>query len=217
MVNRKKYRTTPIVISLFVVTSLFLIFNAVQLNGLRSLSALGAEESFEGIIPTGVPNIYGEELGVSFDSVSASNPSIADATITRLGNIDRSITLEGKNLERYINILYTKENGISCEYCCGARSIIFADGKAACGCAHSYAMRGLAKYLLTEHGDEYTDEEILAEVGKWKILFFPTQLQNKARILESEGIETNTINLASNKYRDIEKGTTSAGGMVGGC
>lgn len=33
------------------------------------------------IIPTGMPAVYGSELGVSFDDVSAANPQKADATI----------------------------------------------------------------------------------------------------------------------------------------
>ena len=168
-------------------------------------------------IPTGVPAIYGEELGITYDDVSASNAQKADATIRLLGNIDRSETLEGAELERYINILYTMENGISCEYCCGARSIIFEDGGPACGCAHSYAMRGLTKYLIMNHGDEFTDEEILIENGKWKVLFFPGIHEGKAAVLKEQGIELNYINLASNKHRGIEKGQASSGGMVGGC
>ncbi len=168
------------------------------------------------IIPTGVPPIYGEELGITYDDVSPDNAQKADATIRLLSNIDRTETLEGADMERYINILYTIENGISCEYCCGARSIIFEDGGPACGCAHSYAMRGLTKYLIMNHGDEFTDEEILIENGKWKVLFFPGIHEGKAAVLKEQGIELNYINLASNKHRGIEKGQAS-GGMVGGC
>ena len=108
------------------------------------------------------------------------------------------------------------EKKIRCEYCCGAPSVIFDNGQAACGCAHSYAMRGIAKYLITEHADEYSDEEILAEMGKWKVLFFPQQHMAKAAALEGKGIEADYVNLASNKYRGIEKGSEQ-GGMVGGC
>lgn len=177
---------------------------------------VGGAVSASEIIPTGTPKIYGEELKINYDDVSPNNPQLADSTIKVLSNIDRSETLAGAELQRYINILYTMENGISCEYCCGARSIIFEDGKPACGCAHSYAMRGLAKYLIKFHGDEYSDEEILEEVGKWKVLFFPGIHEGKAAVLKSKGIELNYINLASNKHRGIEKGQAS-GGMVGGC
>src|SRR3989344_8595412 len=113
-----------------------------------------ASSSLE-FMPKGVPAIYGKELGVSYDDVSPNDPEKADQTIRKLGIIDQEITLSGADKERYINILYKLNNGISCEYCCGARAIIFADGQPACGCAHSYAMRGLAKYLITEHGSEY--------------------------------------------------------------
>jgi hypothetical protein len=168
--------------------------------------------SASGIIPTGVPEIYGGELGISYDGVNPNDPRGADVTINVMKKIDNTLTLEGAELERYIKVV----SQISCEYCCGAKSIIFDDGQPACGCAHSYAMRGLAKYLILNHPD-MSDEEILSELGKWKVLFFPGIHEGKAIVLESQGIDsTNYINLASNLYRGIEKGQAS-GGMVGGC
>ncbi len=155
------------------------------------------------IFPKGVPRMYGAELGVRFDDVSAQDPSKADATIKKLGKLDQEIALSEINKTRYIFILNILENGISCEYCCGAPSIIFEDGNPACGCAHSFAMRGLAKYLLKNHGQEYTDKEIFEEMSKWKILFFPGKMIAKADALAKKGIEVNSINLASNTYRGI--------------
>ncbi len=173
--------------------------------------------SASSVIPTGIPAVYGEELGIMYDHVSANNAQQADTTIRLMGNIDRTETLEGEELERYIEVLYNQGGGMSCEYCCGAKSIIFEDGKAACGCAHSYAMRGLAKYLIKYHGDEYTDEEITAEVGKWKVLFFPGIMEGKAAAMEAQGLDSsNYFDLATNKYRGIEQGKAN-GGMVGGC
>ena len=205
-------------VAILSVLILVLIFN---INfGTSSNLNLGSSSndgiSASSIIPTGTPDIYGEKLGVSYDFISVSDPQLADQTISFLSSIDRTETLEGADLERYINILYVSHGGISCEYCCGARSIIFENGQAACGCAHSYAMRGLAKYLILNHGDELTDEQILEEVGKWKVLFFPGIMQGKADIMASQGISTDYISLTSNDYRDIEKGKAS-GGMVGGC
>ena len=164
------------------------------------------------VIPKGIPAIYGKELGVSFDDVNVKNPGKADETIRKLGILDVNLNLQGKELERYINIA----SKISCEYCCGAESIIFSNGQPACGCAHSYAMRGLAKYLLEKHDKEYSDDQILEEMGKWKVLFFPEIHMQKAAALKQNGIELNYINLASNLYRNIEKGA-SGGAMVGGC
>ena len=183
-------------------------------NPSASSSSTVQSASANGVIPVGVPAIYGKELGISFDDVKASNPRLADQTIAKLSAYDRSLTLTGDKLKRYIAIT----SQISCEYCCGAQSIIFPDGSAACGCAHSYAMRGLAKYLLEKHADEYTDNQILEELGKWKALFFPGKMIAKAEVLKQKGIEFNYINLASNKYRGIEQGAQSGGGgMVGGC
>jgi hypothetical protein len=125
--------------------------------------------------------------------------------------LDTSITLSGDDKTRYITVA----SQISCEYCCGAPSIISSTGAPACGCAHSYAMRGLAKYLIVNHGSEYTDDEILIELAKWKALYFPSQSQTKAAALSAQGIPVTFINVGSNKYTGIESG--SSGGMVGGC
>ncbi len=248
--KQKDKRVFRVQMTIMVVLGVLLIYSLVYSNGSSAQNQLQGQAIAElsplaaKIIPTGIPAIYGKELGVSFDDVSVNNPESADATIKRLGALDNSIQLSGAKLERYVNIA----SNISCEYCCGAKSVIFtkeddaalaaqiqaavASGKitaaqaaqyqrpagtAACGCAHSYAMRGLAKYLLAEHGDEYTDEQILEELGKWKVLFFPGVHEAKAQVLESKGIELNYINLASNKYRGIEKGQSGDGKMVGGC
>lgn len=169
--------------------------------------------SLEGpdIIPKGMPDIYGKELGVSFDDVSLTDQQKSDATIKKIGILDSQISLNSDQSKRYINIA----GKISCEYCCGTESIIFPDGKAACGCAHSFAMRGLAKYLVKNHPNEFTDDQILEELGKWKTLFFPGKLTEKAKILKEKGIELNYINLASNKYRDIENKVGYNGGQNG--
>ncbi len=192
-----------------------LMFSLGKNSGGTTGAVIGTVSASE-IIPTGIPNVYGQELSISYDGVSPNNKQLADQTISVLSNIDKSETLKGANLQRYIDILYNMEGGMSCEFCCGAKSIIFEDGSSACGCAHSYAMRGLAKYLIKFHGSEVTDQQILEEVGKWKVLFFPGIHEGKAEVLKSQGIELNYINLASNKYRGIEEGQAS-GGMVGGC
>ncbi len=203
----------PVVV--IVILALFLVYNWGKSSGGGSGESGGsilASVSASEIIPKGTPKIYGNELKIKYDDVTANNPAKADATIGVLSNLDRTLTLTGNDLKRYIDTV----SQISCEYCCGAKSIIFSDGKSACGCAHSYAMRGLAKYLIQNHPTEFTNDQILEELGKWKVLFFPSIHETKASVLKSEGIELSYINLASNKYRGIEKGQGS-GGMVGGC
>ena len=129
---------------LLVLLAAILIFNQVQLSTITG-SSTGINLVSASVIPTGTPEIYGNELGISYDDVSPNNPALADATIEKMSIRDRTVELQGADLERYIQIV----SQISCEYCCGAESIIFSDGQAACGCAHSYAMRGIAKYLIT--------------------------------------------------------------------
>ena len=78
-------------------------------------------------------------------------------------------------------------------------------------------MRGLAKYLIKEHGSEFTNEQVLEELAKWKTLFFPGPMAAKAEVLKQKGIEFSYANLGSNRYRGIEQGQATGGAMVGGC
>ncbi|MBI1969891.1 hypothetical protein HYS48_04305 [Candidatus Woesearchaeota archaeon] len=217
-------RTTKWILGLLIAALVLLAYNSFQLNAMKKIPAnsltnsvqKGGESSLGlDVIPKGIPEIYGNELGIAYDMVNPANLKLADAAIRKLAVFDQQITLEGADKERYIKIT----SQISCEYCCGAESIIFPNGEAACGCAHSFAMRGLAKYLIKYHPTEFTDDEILEELGKWKTLFFPGKLTQKAQALQGKGLELNYINLASNKYRGIEQGAAAAagGGMVGGC
>ncbi len=209
-VNLKNLQTIFVVI-----LAILVIYNQIQLFAISNVGgpiSTSTSNVVANVIPTGVPKIYGSELGIKYDDVSPNNRVLADKTIAVMGNLDRTLTLTGDDLTRYIRIT----SQISCEYCCGAKSIIFSDGRPACGCAHSYAMRGLAKYLILNHGDELSDDEILSELAKWKTLYFPGQMTAKAQILSEKGIDVNYINLGSNKYRGIEKGVAGAG-MVGGC
>jgi len=202
-------------IGLIAILAIVLVFNFGKIyspTGNTIATGFGTVSASE-IIPKGIPNIYGEELGVKYDDVSINNPRLADQTIQKLAAYEDK-ELSAELTQRYIRI----GSSISCEYCCGAQAIIFSNGQRACGCAHSYAMRGLAKYLLLNHSD-MTDEEILNELGKWKVLFFPGVHEQKAQVLKAQGVDpTNYINLASNLYRGAEKGqTTGSGSMVGGC
>jgi len=214
--KKTKNENTELYIQLGIIAVLALVitFNLGRIySGYENDIATGVGSvSASGIIPSGIPAVYGAEMGVKYDDISPNNPTLADATINKLSQYE-NVELNQEQMARYIKIA----GSISCEYCCGAKSIIFLNGERACGCAHSYAMRGVAKYLLIKHPD-MTDEQILSELGKWKVLFFPGIHEQKAKVLEANGIDSkNYINLASNLYRGIEQGQTSGGGMVGGC
>ena len=88
---------------IIIVLSLILLYNYSGKTG--NTVGIGTVSASE-IIPTGVPAVYGEELGITYDDVSPNNAQKTEETINLLGNIDRIETLEGAELERYIDILY---------------------------------------------------------------------------------------------------------------
>lgn len=131
-------------------------------------------------IPSGIPEVYGEELNISFDEVQSAIDKVAplDPTYGK-----EKIVLTGADLEIYTKIGLQ----ISCQYCCGVEAIVREDGQAACGCAHSQMMRGLTAYLIKNH-PEFSDEQILEELKQWKITYFPKQtLSAKLEELEQAG------------------------------
>ncbi len=142
-------------------------------------------------IPSGVPNVYGQEFDISFDKVQDAIDKVAvlDPTYGADGKKIALSDLNETELERYKKI----GASIACEYCCGVKTLTKEDGTAACGCDHSQMMRGLAAYLIKNHSQEFTDEQILDELTKWKITYFPKQtlsaeLDRRAKAGES-GIE----------------------------
>ncbi len=214
-----------VILAGFVVLNQYLInsmtFSAVssptQTAPVAASSASNAElNAIEAqILPKGVPAVYGAELGISYDDVDINNPQKANALIVKLVALDDpnpKNSLTADQLKRFLDI----GNQIGCEYCCGLGVMVTADGGRPCGCQHSWAMRGIAQYLIKNH-PEMTNAQILEEVGKWKTLFFPDNIGQKALVLKQQGIELTYTNLASIKYKDIEKGTTTGARQVGGC
>jgi hypothetical protein len=179
------------------------------------------EDAIKLAISSGVPEIYGEELGITFDNVQGSIDIVKqlDPTYGR-----SKIILTGDNLQRYIDVGLR----ISCEYCCSAKSIITRDGKGACGCAHSWAMRGLIAYLVQNHGEEYTNDEILREISRWKAMYFPKQMiQKLSGQLQGANFTPDTASLIldidlpdygqGDQKAPLPSDITDLPSMVGGC
>lgn len=206
--------TTYLLTGLMLTSVLLSGFTVYKLTDIETrLEAVEAQESVDFSLPTGTPSPYGDELDVAFDDVSEDKPDATAQTLETFIQQEQEIELSAAERERYTTILHEMHGGISCEYCCEAESIITEDGKSACGCSHAKAMRGLAQYLLTEHGD-MSNEEIYTEIGKWKTRYFPTQTRSKAQGLHSDDVEPTYINLASNEYRGT---SADGGGWVGDC
>lgn len=168
----------------------------------------------------GAPSVYGNELGVNFSQVQESMNIMKEFDPT-YGN--KKIKLSGNLLSRYINVGMK----IACEYCCGATALIRQDGEAACGCAHSQAMRGLAAYLLQNHASEYTDDQILRELAQWKGSYFPKAMVDKISKQLISGQYTPDVaalllDKKIPKYSDSSKNAplpndVKLPGQVGGC
>ncbi len=182
-------------IILMSVLALLLIFNQSQISSLHQLlnkdmasdtaqtpavaknsnpanqSAVDLAAIAKQILPFGIPPVYGAELKVSFDDPAAAMPILA-----QYEQDTRPIKLTGEKLERYVRI----GQMTSCEFCCGATTMVFPDGRKACACAHSAAMRGVVAYLL--ENTDWTDQQILNEATKWKATFFPGPMVQKFAI-----------------------------------
>ncbi len=201
--------TTPAAYALIAVMILILALNQYMIQSIKSDIITGKsvsvaqadsadlEKAAKAVISTGTPDVYGPELAVSFDHPTESLNVLAalDGDLYPDGKLKYS-DLSDEQKERYLKV----GSSIACEYCCGAKTLVFSDGQPACGCAHSAAMRGLTKYLLISHGNEYSDQQILGELTKWKSLFFPKQMI--AKYLQTNGNSAAVASLPD---------------MVGGC
>ena len=144
------------------------------------LAYLKLKEIKKGLIPSGVPDIYGSELNINFDKAQEAISGVAPLDLTYGSN---KIYLTADELKRYIDI----GSQTACKYCCGAVTLVNPDGSAACGCEHSQMMRGLAAYLIKNH-PELSNEQILKELNSWRAVFFPKQtLTDKLAEMEQSG------------------------------
>lgn len=115
------------------------------------------QDLINNIIPKGTP-WYGAEAGVSFnDPISAQ----------KLWANGRSIQLDATQQQRWSRIV----NSFTCDYCCGSpqHPTIITQ----CGCAHSAAAQGMAKWFIKNYGDKYSDEQIYGEMARWYALWYP--------------------------------------------
>ncbi|MCK4967992.1 MAG: hypothetical protein KAS12_02960, partial [Candidatus Aenigmarchaeota archaeon] len=203
-----------IINGLLAVAVVLMLFNVYTINDIKTsmggTSILGAsspqkqltgdpvQDAINAVIPTGSAGLYGESLSISFDDVTGG--------LDVLAALERSIKVSDLNptqKERFITMAtmpYT-----ACEFCCGIGAAGFGrkDGSIACGCAHNLAFSGLSKYILLNHENDYTNEEIFDHIQKWKALFFPKQMIQRYMQVQEAGGDMSAL-------EDLP-------GMVGGC
>lgn len=182
-------KTTTIAIGVFVIALIIGFFAGRISIGLTGRASLSADQVLAEITPKGIPD-YGLEAGISYDNVETS-------LITLVG-YDQSIQLNLEQQKRYMTIAITLDT--ACEYCCGIGNKGFgtADGRIACGCSHNIAFSGLTKWLIKN--SKYTNAQIVQEIQKWKILFFPKDAVKEE--IQKKGISPESVGLPS---------------MIGGC
>ncbi len=212
---------------LIVIVAALTVFNAFQISALSGSS--GSDTGLKGstlkvqssgntvqdvmkaLIPSGTP-AYGTALGVTYDDPVEG--------VKILANLDRQIAISSltpEQKERYIKI----GTQISCEFCCGAPSVIDSSGRNLCGCAHAASFRGLSKYMLQGYPD-LTDDEILMELTRWKSLFYPRNMVEKGVAAVDNGLELTpqVLNDPQLLKKIQAKDMTAIGElppMVGGC
>lgn len=206
-------------LAVFVVITIFNSYMLFSLGGERTstrktvaLTGDPVQDAINTIIPTGAAEPYGAAIGVSFDDPVAG--------LSVLASLDTSIptsSLSAEEKSRYINIT----GRISCEFCCSAPSVIDSQGRDACGCSHAYSFRGLSKYLIQNY-PSMTDEDIMWELIKWKSLYYPRNMVEKAAAAIENGMEITPALLNDRDLlKKISSGNTADIGslpqMVGGC
>ena len=106
------------------------------------------QDAIKYIIPTGIPSYVeegpGSELleGITFDEPIVSQKLWAAFLGSRRFGTEKTIELTPDEQARWDKMV----NAFTCDYCCGGQNSVTRI--AHCGCAHSYAWQGMAKFFI---------------------------------------------------------------------
>jgi len=199
-----------------------------DMHGGVMLSGEFAQDVAALVTPSQMP-FYGHELGLDMSSLNAINTSISKLATMAPKQGSNPIQLDDEEMKRYVAI--GTEPYVTCEFCCGVKTLVREDGTPTCGCAHSIAMRGTVAYLLRNYPN-MTDAEIAYELMRQKGMYFPGQMQERmASSLAGSvdefkpDIKYLTMNLTATELASLQKKAEGSGfkpevnapGMVGGC
>ena len=189
------------------------------------------QDAIAAVVPTGTPFyvLQGENAqkikGVSFDDPLTSQKVWASLLGSRRFGTANTIQLTPEEEKRWQRLTSV----FTCDFCCGGPNSVTTINR--CGCAHSYAWQGMAKFFIKYYPD-YTDEQILGEMTKWKGLWYPQGMiqdylvytgQQSANILThggSVGIKQQFLQQAPNSQQQTQASATPLSdlpSMVGGC
>ncbi len=189
------------------------------------------QDAIATVVPTGTPFYVlegpGSEKikGASFDDPLTSQKVWASLLGSRrfgTANVIQLTPEEEKKWQKLTSVF-------TCDFCCGGPNSVTTINR--CGCAHSYAWQGMAKFFI-KYYPQYTDEQIMGEMTKWKGLWYPQGMiqdylvytgQQDASTLThggSVGIKQQFLQQAPNAQQQTHASATpleNLPSMVGGC
>ena len=189
------------------------------------------QDAIATVVPTGTPfyaleGAGGEKIkGASFDDPITSQKIWAGLLGSKRFGTANTIQLTSEEEQRWKKLTSV----FTCDFCCGGPNSVTTINK--CGCAHSYAWQGMAKFFI-KYYPQYTDEQILGEMTKWKALWYPKGMiqdylvytgQQAASTLThggSTGIKQQFLQQAPNTQQQTHASVTpidNLPSMVGGC
>ena len=189
------------------------------------------QDAIAAVVPTGTPFYVtqgegAEKIkGASFDDPLTSQKVWASLLGSRRFGTANAIQLTPEEEQRWQKLTSV----FTCDFCCGGPNSVTTISR--CGCAHSYAWQGMAKFFVKYHPN-YSDEQILGEMTKWKALWYPQGMiqdylvytgQQPATILThggSIGIRQQFLQQAPSTQQQIHAQATPLDelpSMVGGC
>ena len=190
------------------------------------------QDAIAAVVPTGTPFYMlegpgAEKIkGATFDDPITSQKVWASLLGSRRfgsANAIQLTTEEEKRWQRLTSVF-------TCDFCCGGPNSVTTINR--CGCAHSYAWQGMAKFFIKNY-PQYTDEQIMGEMTKWKAIWYPRGMiedylvytgQQSADTLThggSVGIRQQFLQQAPNAQQQTHATATPIDNlpqaMVGGC
>ncbi|MBI2130775.1 hypothetical protein HYU10_03325 [Candidatus Woesearchaeota archaeon] len=189
------------------------------------------QDAINYVVPRGTPFYVLEGPGIekikgaSFDDPLTSQKVWASLLGSRRFGSANELKLTPEEQDRWDRVV----GRFTCDYCCGGPNSVTPIKN--CGCAHSYAWQGMAKFFI-KYYPQYTDEQIAGEMTKWKGLWYPQGMiqdylvytgQQPASILThggSIGIKQQFLQQGSGNGQSTQASAVPLEGlpsMVGGC